>query len=413
MKKSIILVLLSAFMFASCGETFENGPIDGGDNAPKMVTNIEWEAVAGGAIISYEIPKDPSLYYVEASYVTKNGTVRCNKASVFTNKIQVDGMAEVTEHKVSIVTVGRNGKRSEPKSVVVVPLDPPIKYVFDNLSVVPAHQGLEVFFKNESKADMAIGIVERLEDGSVTPIDMFYTSSESGSFKVRNQTFVKHEYGVYLRDKYQNYSDTLYTHLTPIYDVEVDKKKFAAYDLPTTANSQLEIKMSQVWDGNKSSGGRTLSIGFPMDFCFTMGQKVKLTRFNSTYARNTSALQGTWAGAHPKRYEIYGSNEPAADGSWESWTLLGEFQSVKPSGLPLGSCTEEDYVRASVDGEDFVFPEGLDAYEYIRIKILSVWGYAQYVFLYEWTLYGDDGNGPKPEEPGEGEGTEPGTGEGE
>ena len=69
--------------------------------------------------------------------------------------------------------------------------------------------------------------------------------------------------------------------------------------------------------------------------------------------------------------------------------------------------------KSSTQMPEYASKLGLDAYEYIRIKILSVWGYAQYVFLYEWTLYGDDGNGPKPEEPGEGEGTDPDAGEGE
>ena len=389
-------------MFVGCSEPYTNSPIDEGGAAPAKVTNIQWSAVAGGVVITYDIPNDPMLYYIEASYKTASGETRCNKASVYTNQIQLDGMADTSEHLVTITSVGRNGKRSDSSSVRVTPLDPPIKDMFNNISVKAAHQGLEVSFKNTAKADMAIAVIERMADGSTAPIDTFYTSSEVGSFRVRNQTFVEHEYGIFLRDKYQNLSDTLYTRLTPLYDVKIDPSKFSRYDLPQTDNLNGEWGdyFSKFFDGNAGTGGRTNSTGFPQNFCIALGQKAKLTRFNTKYTRNTSALQGTWASGHAKMYEIYGSNNPAKDGSWESWTLIGEFTSVKPSGLPLGSCTEEDYTRACVDGEDFVFPEDIEAYEYIRIKILSVWGYAQYTFTYEWTFYGDDGNGPKPEDNG-------------
>jgi len=74
-----------------------------------------------------------------------------------------------------------------------------------------------------------------------------------------------------------------------------------------------------------------------------------------------------------KRFEVWGSNDPAADGSWDSWTKLLTCESIKPSGLPTGQTSEEDVAYAKA-GERFVFPEGTPAVRYIRIKVLETWG---------------------------------------
>ncbi len=57
-----------------------------------------------------------------------------------------------------------------------------------------------------------------------------------------------------------------------------------------------------------------------------------------------------------REFEIWGSNNPNADGSWASWDSIGTFESFKPSGLPLGQVSAEDIQFARVDGEDFDFP---------------------------------------------------------
>ncbi|MBN9267002.1 MAG: hypothetical protein J0I75_20995, partial [Hyphomicrobium sp.] len=36
---------------------------------------------------------------------------------------------------------------------------------------------------------------------------------------------------------------------------------------------------------------------------------------------------------------IYGSNDPNADGSWDSWTFLRTCEAIKPSGSPAGTNT--------------------------------------------------------------------------
>jgi hypothetical protein len=87
-----------------------------------------------------------------------------------------------------------------------------------------------------------------------------------------------------------------------------------------------------------------------------------------------------------KRFEVYGSNEPNPDGSWDSWTLIGTFQSVKPSGLPLGQTSQIDldYILA---GEEFIFEKNLPEFRYLRIKTLEVWGTVSYVCIQKMQIW--------------------------
>ena len=74
------------------------------------------------------------------------------------------------------------------------------------------------------------------------------------------------------------------------------------------------------------------------------------------------------------------------DGSDEGWTMLGEFQSVKPSGLPVGTLTDADiaYARA---GESYDIPE-VGVFRYLRIKVLESWGGEQAVHFMELEFFG-------------------------
>ena len=84
--------------------------------------------------------------------------------------------------------------------------------------------------------------------------------------------------------------------------------------------------------------------------------------------------------------EVYGSNDPNPDGSWDSWTLLGTFESIKPSG---GSgWTSEDIQFACYDGEDFEFPD-IDPVRYLRFRVTKVWGGVTYIYIAELTFWGE------------------------
>ncbi|MND70437.1 hypothetical protein D3C80_619420 [compost metagenome] len=92
-----------------------------------------------------------------------------------------------------------------------------------------------------------------------------------------------------------------------------------------------------------------------------------------------------------RKFEIWGSNKPAADGSWDNWTKLADCESIKPSKLPGIEKNEADFAFAKA-GEDFVLTEGLPKVRYIRIKVLETWGKANFATIGELNVYTKDRN---------------------
>ena len=96
-----------------------------------------------------------------------------------------------------------------------------------------------------------------------------------------------------------------------------------------------------------------------------------------------------YTNANIKEWEVWGSNDPNPDGSWDSWTKLMVCNSVKPSGLPRGQLSQQD-INAALAGEVFTFPRNTPAVRYIRIKVLDTWDPAQndHSLIGELTFYG-------------------------
>jgi hypothetical protein len=123
----------------------------------------------------------------------------------------------------------------------------------------------------------------------------------------------------------------------------------------------------------------------PQWFSIDLGKKVLISRFKEHQAP-TSHL---YIGSGVKRFELWGSNNPPLDGSFNNWDLLGTFESYKPSGIPMGTSTAEDKNYANFLGEDFEFVDQPAAYRYIRFKTLETYSSTGQVVIAELTLFGE------------------------
>jgi len=171
-----------------------------------------------------------------------------------------------------------------------------------------------------------------------------------------------------------NAADTLYTlsweaFPTIIYIVQADKSLFQPLYLPNDARDEYGWILPNLWNGNTTSdqGFHTGGVGLPISFSLDIGVEASLTgvrlwqRYNARYDV-----------ANPKRFEVWGSNNPASDGNWDSWTKLGEFTNIKPSGLPRGQNSEADNAVAAA-GELYEFAEPTTPFRYLRFRIIEVW----------------------------------------
>ncbi len=383
-------------MFFSCKD-YEREPFNN-DAAPEQVYGIQVESLPGGARITYSIPNDDNLLYVKAVYTLADGTVKETKSSFYKNELILEGFADTIQYTADIYSVSRGENASQSVQVIFKPLTSPIKQVFESLVMRETFGGVSVFFENEHEANLRFMILEKDSTGEIVATNhAHYTQRREGYFAVRGYESKEKWFGVYITDRWNNYTDTLSGIFLPKYEEQMDKSKFAELKLPgDTHEGHIDSSLKNLWNGLYGDGQRTGNhifhtkpgTGLPQWFSMDMGVTALLSRVVVVH-RYGDGYDGSYTGGDPKVYEIWGSNDPDVDGGWDNWELLMTCNLVKPSGAPDGTVTAEDVQFAGVDGEEFEFPEGIPAVRYLRFKILKVWGILDHMYLAETTFYGE------------------------
>jgi len=392
MKIYLFLALLTGLFLISCDED-EMSPVND-DLAPSPVSNVQVESLSGGAKITYNLPGDKNLLYVKALYNLPGNLEREVKSSYYQNYLVIDGFSDTLNYEVRLYAVSRGEKVSQPVTVTVKPLTPPVMEVFQSLKMEETFGGVRVYFENIAEANVVLTVLATDTIGDLVQADAYYTKRKEGTFAVRGFEPVSRMFGVFVRDRWSNCSDTLFADLTPVYEYQLDKTKFKTVQLPTdTYDGHVSSKVEYLWDDKTGGAGTSIfhskpGSGLPQWFTFDMGVTTTLSRFKLHHRNGTT--DGPYTGGDPKVYEIWGSNDPDTDGGWENWTLLMTCESVKPSGQPEGTVTSEDKQFAVVDGEDFDFPSGIPPVRYLRFKINKVWGALDHMYIAELTFWGGE-----------------------
>lgn len=386
-----LLSLCSAILHISCEDDLEPAPSRIGER-PNPIISYEVESIAGGAIITYELPQSKDLRYVKAVYNLANGKLREVKTSLYSNKIIVDGFSEAGNYTVDVVAVGVGEIESEPTKVAIISLTPPYLQTLEKMAqgnnIKETFGGINVTFENQTEAPLVIHVLTKDENEEWVSARDFYTKLSKGLFNVRGFESQEREFGVYITDRWMNHSDTLSGKYTPIFEEMIDKSLFSQYNLPTdTFEAHRGFKSTDVlWDGadrvESTIFHTTPGTGIPQHFTFDMGVRANLSRF-LMYSR----LNHEYRFNHPKKFELWGSNSPNPDGTWESWNLVGTFNSVKPSGSPQGEWTSDD-INYARSGEEFEVESQEEPYRYWRWKTLDTWGGNSDVALGELTFFG-------------------------
>ncbi|EDM36091.1 hypothetical protein PBAL39_23827 [Pedobacter sp. BAL39] len=386
--QQIIMVLLLALVWLGCKEEPRIDHIDENAPAPGQVSNVKTESTPGGAIVTYRIPADENLSYVKAVYEIQPGVFKEGKASYYTDTIRLEGFGDTREYNVQLFSVGKNEKASAPVDVKVTPLTPPVYVSFKDLTLEAGFGGVKIKFQNEYQANLAIVLrADTVGNGVMLPVQTFYTKARSGSFSVRGLSPTEKNFSVYLRDRWNNKSDELEKTLTPLFEQQVPKP-FTALRLPNDEQIPVEPQypLEKMWDGVIDGGifaSRHSSV-LPQWFTIDLNRSVVVSRMKM----HQRTPNYTYGGGNVKTFELYGSNNPSADGSWDNWTLLSKFESYKPSGLPLGQVSSEDYNYGHTLGEDFELEETPAAYRYYRFKTLATYGGGPQITIAELSFWG-------------------------
>jgi hypothetical protein len=357
---------------------------------PLKVENIEILPAPGGATLKYRLPSDSHILYVMAQYKLADGITRNKKSSHFGNSITLEGFPDTNPYDVDIYSVSSSGIMSEPVRKTITPLLPPFRMAYNSLSAEATFGGAKFSFENESRANLKFIVTTTDSTGKYIQAYTHYTQSAAGTFAVRGFDMQPRNFGVFTLDRWNNQSDTMFTEITPLFEEELDKTRFVNAKLPSdvyephmSSSYSLETAWNGVW-GTAASFHSKPNTGMPQWFTIDLRAKARLSRMKF-YHRTSTGTDGQYNAGDPQIFEIYGSNTPA-DAWDDNWTLLGHFESVKPSGA--AGFTDEDVQYACHNGEDFDFTNN-EPFRYLRFKTLKTWGGVTYIYIAELSFWGE------------------------
>ncbi len=399
MKKNIISTLCAVFaagaLLYSCKQD-KIGPLENNTNAPGQVSNVTVTNGPGNATLTYSLPTDKDLLYVRATYKLASGQDMEVKASYYGNNLTVVGFADTNKHEVKLYAVNRSEVASAPVTVTVKPKENPIWGVYRSLVVTPDFGGINFKAKNPTTSDLTIEIL-REKDGKYLPIDPLkniYTSTAEIDQSYRGLDTVKQKIGITIRDRWLNHTDTLRVSLTPLYETIIPKTGYREVILPGDSPQQYSsTSLSKMWDGNiidwPSVSLTSTATTQPQWTTFDIGKMATLSRITIwDYPEYLNSGRTYFYGGDLKDFEIWGTDNPPADGSYNNWVLLGKFTSKKPSGSAYGVQTAEDYAFANA-GISYTFPIGSKKVRYLRIKSIKNWGGTSFMSVSEVQVWGD------------------------
>lgn len=385
---AVLLLLLNA-----CKEEMFK-PLSNDGKAPGKVKSAVVENFNGGARITAVLPDDDDLLYIKAIVEVEPGKIREFKASSYSKELYLDGFAQSKPYEVKLYAVDKGENTSEPLLITIHPLTPPVELIYKSLIVKPDFGGVNVSFQNSTQASVSIVIEIKDDKGDWIERETYYTKRASGNFSARGLPIEEREFRIFVQDRWANKSELGIFKIKPLFEELVPKTNFKAYNLPgDTFEPHLVARwaMPAIWDGVTNTDDPVFhtkpTAVLPGTFTFDMGVTATLSRMK-LWGRSV-ALGSIYNIGNIKKFEIWGSaTPPPANGNFPgNMTLLGEFESKKPSGQPLGTNTQED-VETFRAGEDFSFLSGGSPVRYIRVKVYTTWGGVSYWHIAEMTFWG-------------------------
>ena len=375
---ALAMTLLPVFC-TGCKEEGRIDYIDSNGPAPAQLSRdqITVRNTHGGAVLTYTVPSDKNLLYVRAEYEIKPGVMREGMSSVYTDSLVLEGFGDTRTYDVNLYSVGKNGKASEPVTVQINPLTPPVHLATKLLK--ETFGGVNISITNPKKANLAIVLMgDTANMGHQSTLQTFYTSKESASFNFRGLDTIPADYSVYLRDRWYNLSDTAEANLTPWFEMEIPYTKWTEYFLPGDhpENAYRDgTRLRNLWNNNWTEYISNCVIGenlrLPCIMTISMGETVMMSRFQCWPRAYSGDM---YERGHAKLIELWGSMEPNPNGELdESWTPLGRLDS---EGTASGGAKTSEDIQAclypsekySVEMEESEFsPDPFTPFKYLRI----------------------------------------------
>ena len=387
-------LLICILLILGCSEE-ERGAYGSDEIPPDAVEINSVENKPGGAIIKFTPPTNEDLLYIRGAYSDENGISKQVIVSSVIDTLSIIGFGQTGDYNVDVTAIDTSDNESVAVTTTISPLEAPIHAILESIEGAQDFGGINISYLNPTRAEVSLNMSILDQDGNQVFKESFYTSQANSSYSFRGYDPIPTTFIIYVEDRWGNKSITKTLESTPLEDVFLDKGFFSIQQMPGDESfSEYGFSANQMWDGSWSSQcncGHTNFLALPHQLTINLGQLARLNRFK-LYQRGGTEL---YKHGNPKRFQIYGrenlDNLPIYSPSnpGDGWILLGEFESFKPSGLPPGSNTEEDYLFQD-NGEDFVFDSNIQQYniQYIRFVNLETWNNQMVSVIGELSFWG-------------------------
>jgi hypothetical protein len=361
---------------------------------------VQIESLPGGAKITYDLPNAEDISYVKGEYMFQ-GEKRTVRSSVYNNHLIVEGLGSVEPVDITLHLVDHGENISEPVTKTFTPDVPPVETIFTSLRVIEDFGGVRLYWENELSVEIGISFFAADSLGELQEVDLTYTALKEGNYAIRGFNTDERLFAFSIVDKWGNLSDTLRGLYSPLYEKMLDKSRhsefFRPYDNTTV---RISRPLRYTWDGSLADGQvwhteEGTAYAMPLAFTFDLGVEAKLSRFNVWQRQSDAPFSGNFI----QLFEVWGTKECRLDvpdeywqGDWKAdWEQLGDYEVIKPSGLPSGQSNADDQaLRAS--GINFDFPIEAERVRYLRFLVKRTWINGNTLCIAEFSFYGDDGS---------------------
>lgn len=384
--RRINILVLSIMILGACSEESLK-PTSPSLGKPGVITDVSVEATPGGAVVSYRIPNSEDILGVKAVYTITNGSKQEVSSSFYDNKLIIVGFDDVLEHTAEVYVFNRALELSDPVTVTFTPLESPLSKVRKSMNIISDFGGAQFQWTNELKAPIIFDFLAADSSGQMVTRRISSSEAETMTQSIRGFLPNPRRFAVVASDQWGNYTDTIIKTVTPLFEEEIPKVDMSIMKLGNDANfTNFEGTDNFLIDDNTANFGHSPNSSLPAAFTIDLGVDAKLSRI-VMFQRLFSNNYYNWG--NPKEFEVYVSaTRPSQDGDWAGWTKIMDCEIIKPSGLPVGTSTDEDMTLGDT-GHEFAFPLDMLPVRYVRVRILSTWEGTTFTHPAEVDVFGE------------------------
>src|SRR5690606_34403980 len=125
------------------------------------------------------------------------------------------------------------------------PLEPPVLTIAQSITYQPDFGGLSIHYENPTESEVSIHILTKNDSGEWVPAEeaggsasVLYTKRIEGTFAQRGFPAETRPFAIFVKDRWDNHSDTLELELEPLFESELDRgcpDCFKSYPLTSDA----------------------------------------------------------------------------------------------------------------------------------------------------------------------------------